>query len=90
MRKGKSAWILLVLVLLGALIGGFVGELLSPYKFFKWMSLGGQNGYKELFSFSLSPLIDTHVLRLGISMTLRINAGSIIGMLLAALLYMRK
>ncbi|MDD4496408.1 MAG: DUF4321 domain-containing protein [Eubacteriales bacterium] len=90
MRKSKSVWLLIVLVLLGATIGGFIGQLLSKYEFFSWMSLGGSSGYRELFSFSFNPLFDAHVLSMDFGMTLRVNAGSIIGMILAIILYYKK
>lgn len=90
MRKSRSAWVLLIMVISGAIIGGLVAQILSPYPFFKWMSLGGSGGYRELFSFSLNPLIDTYAIRLGLDLTIRINAGSLIGMFLAILLYSRR
>jgi hypothetical protein len=87
MRRSGNAWILLIMVICGAVIGGLAAEILSPYPFFKWMSLGGSGGYRELFAFSFNPLIDMHVLKFGFNLAVRINAGSIIGIFLAILLY---
>lgn len=78
------------MVVCGAVIGGLVAEILSPYPFFQWMSLGGSEGYRELFSFNLDPLLDTYALRMGLNLAVRINAGSIIGIFLAILLYTRR
>jgi len=89
MRGYRNPWLLIVLLLTGALIGGFAGELLSRYSFFTWMNFGSADGYRELLSFSLDPAIDTGVLRFGINFALRLNAGSIIGMILGILLFMR-
>ena len=89
MRNKRSPWILVVLLLTGALIGGVAGELLARYPFFSWMSFGGANGYRELLSFVFNPLIDSGVVRFGFDFTLRINAGSIVGMILATLLFIR-
>ncbi len=90
MRRAKSPWILLLFVLCGSIAGGFLGEILTQYSFFKWMNLGGPNGYRELLSIASDPLIDAHVIRFGISFTLRVNGGSILGIILAILLYMKK
>jgi len=89
MRNKRNAWVLLILLISGAVIGGLAGEALSRNEFFSWMSFGGVNGYRNLISFSLNPLIDARVLRLGFDFSLSINAGSIIGMLLGILAYTR-
>ena len=83
MRKSRSIWFIIAMVLIGAAIGGFIGQFLSQYEFFKWMSFGGENGYLELFDFSFYPLFDAHVLSIGFSIAMRLNAGSVIGMILS-------
>lgn len=90
MRKSRSIWFAIAMVLIGAAIGGFIGQFLAQFDFFKWMSFGGDNGYRELFSFSFNPLFDAHIVRLGFSIAMRINAGSIIGMILTLLLSRRR
>ena len=87
MRNRKSPWVLLITLLVGALVGCIAGELLSGYSGFGWIGLGGANGYRELFSFSLNPLVDTHFMRLGFDVALRINAGSLLGIVLGILVY---
>lgn len=89
MRSKRKTWILIVLLLAGALVGGFIGEFMSKYPYFAWMSFGGTNGYRELTAISLNPFIDAGVLRLGIDFALRINAGSIIGMIISVLVFSR-
>jgi hypothetical protein len=89
MRNRKSPWILLLTLLTGALIGGIAGELLFGYSGFGWIGLGGANGYRELFAFTLNPLVDTHFIRLGVDIALRINAGSLLGMILGIIVYAR-
>jgi len=89
MRGKRNPWLLVVLLLAGALIGGFVGEFLSRYPYFTWISFGGTNGYRELFGFSFTPLIDSGTLRLGFDVALRINAGSILGMIISILIFLR-
>ncbi|OGO80715.1 MAG: hypothetical protein A2Y21_01695 [Clostridiales bacterium GWC2_40_7] len=89
MRNKKSPWILLLLILAGALIGGIAGGILAQYPSLAWISLGGANGYRELIAFSMNPLVDTHVIRLGFEFALRVNAGSLLGMILGIILYTR-
>jgi hypothetical protein len=89
MRNKRNPWVLLLLLLAGALIGGIAGEFLSQYPYFSWMSFGGTKGYRELTAFSLDPVIDTNIIRFGMSFALRINMGSIIGMLLSIFIYIR-
>ena len=87
MRREKNAWIFLLLIIVLSLAGGVLGELLSQYKFFSWMSLGGQNGYITLFDFDLKPLLDFHLLKINFGLTMRLNVGSILGAILAIIIY---
>ncbi|HBN83826.1 MAG TPA: hypothetical protein DDZ89_08270 [Clostridiales bacterium] len=87
MKKGKNGWILLLLIIVLSLAGGLLGEILSQYKFFSWMSLGGRNGYITLFDFNLNPLLDFHLFKINFGLTMRLNVGSIIGAILAIIIY---
>lgn len=89
LRNKKSPWVLLLLILAGALIGGIAGGILSQYPSLAWVSLGGTNGYLELFAFSMNPLVDTHVIRLGFEFAFRVNAGSLLGIILGIIIYVR-
>ncbi|MCR4435264.1 MAG: hypothetical protein QHH06_07990 [Clostridiales bacterium] len=89
MRSKRSPWILCLLLLSGALIGGIAGEYLSRLPYMGWMGFGGVNGYRDLFAFTLDPLIDVRVLRLGLNFALRVNAGSLIGIILGIILFIK-
>lgn len=89
MRNGRNARVLVLLLLLGALAGGLAGEFLVRYPYFTWMSFGGANGYRELFAFSLHPAFDFRILSFGLDFALRVNAGSIIGMILGVILFVK-
>lgn len=89
MRNRRSPWIFILLLLTGALIGGFVGEFLSRYQYFTWMSFGGTGGYRNLLAFSLQPAFDFRIIRLGFDFALRINAGSILGMVISMFVFFR-
>lgn len=87
MRNRKSPWVLLLILFTGALIGGIAGELLFGYSGFAWIGLGGANGYRELFAYTFNPLVDTHFIRLGFDIAMRVNAGSLLGMILGIIVY---
>lgn len=90
MKKTRHLWLIILMVVLAAIIGGFIGEYLTQYPFFKWMSFGADNGYREIFNINLNPLLDTCVLSFGFSLALRINAGSIIAMIIAIIIFGRR
>ena len=89
MRNGRNPWLLVILLLFGALIGGFAGQVLSHYPYFAFMSFGGVNGYRDLFSFSLDPAFDFGIIRFGFNVALKVNAGSVMGMILALILFLK-
>jgi hypothetical protein len=66
-----------------------LGEILSQIQGLAWIKMGGVNGYRELFSFTFDPLISTNFIRFGISLTIRINLGNLVGIIVGALLYLR-
>lgn len=89
MKNKHNPWILVLFLMAGALIGSFAGEYLSRFPYLAWMSFGGATGYRNLFAFSMNPLLDIRVLKLGLDVSLSINAGSIIGMILGILAYIK-
>lgn len=89
MRNKKNPLFLFVLLLFGALIGGIAGEFLSRYPYLTWMSFGGVNGYRDLFAFSLNPAVDFRVIRFGFDFALKVNAGSIVGIILAFFAFLK-
>ena len=79
--KNRSIWILLVFILSGLVIGGLVGELTKGVDFLWWL------GYAQSFGLS-SPLeLDLSIIKLTFALSFKINVASIIGMLLAILVY---
>lgn len=88
MKVSKPFWYILIIILAGALCGGFLGEFLSQYQFFSWMSFGG-TGYR-LISLDLNPLINTHILEFGFNLAIRFNMGTIIGIFLFLLAFGRR
>lgn len=79
--KGKSGWILIVLLLAGLVIGGLLGELASQVDFLWWL------GYSETFGLTTPLQLDLSVIQLTFAITFKISISSIIGMLAGILIY---
>ncbi|MFI3173614.1 MAG: DUF4321 domain-containing protein [Bacillota bacterium] len=80
-HNGKSNWVLLLLMLAGVVIGGFLGELLGKLPYFSWL------GYGQTFGFIEPLVLDLGVLALQFGLTIRFSIGGIIGILIAFILY---
>lgn len=83
MYKGgtKNVWTLILLLLAGVVVGGFIGEYLGNFSFLSWLKYGQEFGLT-------SPLIlDLGILKLQFAMTLRFTIAGIIGIILAGLAY---
>lgn len=75
--KNKNTWVLLLLVLTGIVIGGFIGDLTNV----AWLNYGRTFGLT-------SPLVlDLGVIVLTFGLTIKITIASIIGLLIAILIY---
>ncbi len=84
-KKLDSVIVLLVIVILGALIGSVIGEVIAAL---------APRGYLEtVFSKGINPgisppaVLDLKVLTLTLGVTMRINVASVLGIVLALLLY---
>jgi hypothetical protein len=75
--RNKNTWVLLLLILTGIVIGGFIGDLTN----IGWLNYGRTFGLT-------SPLVlDLGVLVLTFGLTIKITIASIIGLLIAILIY---
>lgn len=77
----KNAWTLLLLVLAGIVLGSFLGHLASNVSALSWLGFGRSFGLSHPLVLNLGIL----VLTFGISIT--INIASIIGILIAIIIY---
>lgn len=77
MMKSKSGWALLLLILAGIVIGGFIGDLTN----IGWLNYGQTFGL-------ISPIVlDLGVLVITFALTIRITIASILGIIIAILIY---
>ncbi|MBI4737701.1 MAG: DUF4321 domain-containing protein [candidate division NC10 bacterium] len=84
-KKLDSVIVLLVIVILGALIGSVIGEVIGTL---------APGGYVEkVFSRGINPgitppaVLDLKVLTLTLGLTVKINLASLLGIVLALLIY---
>lgn len=75
--KSKSTWALLLLMLAGIVIGGFIGDLTN----IGWLNYG------QTFGLTSPIVLDLGVLVITFALTIRITIASIIGVIIAILVY---
>ncbi len=79
--RNKNIWILLLFILAGLVVGGLLGDLAAGVNGLSWMAYGEEFGLT-------SPLeLDLSIVKITFALMLKINISSIIGMLLAILIY---
>ena len=77
----KYFWILLLLVLSGIVLGGFIGTMTQGVSWLSWLNFGQSFGLT-------SPLVlDLGILQITFGLSIRITMASIIGVALSLLIY---
>ena len=82
MALKEKNWVILTLfILAGIVIGGLLGELTKDVSFLSWLSYGKDFGLSD-------PLVlDLGVLVLTFGLMIKINVASIIGVIIAVVIY---
>ena len=83
MRRDSGRLTLILLVLAGLVIGGFIGEWLSSYPTFSFLNYG------KTFGLTSPLILDLNVLVLTFGLTVKFNLASIIGIVIAFIIYRR-
>lgn len=83
MRGYSDRLTLILLVLAGLVIGGFIGDWLSTYPAFSFLSYG------KTFGLTTPLILDLNVLALTFGFTIKFNLAGIIGILIAFIIYRR-
>ena len=78
---GKNYWALFLLILTGIVLGGFIGNLAAGVSWLSWL------GYGQTFGLTSPLVLDLGILVLTFGLTIKITIASIIGVLLAILIY---
>ena len=79
--KNKSSWTLLLLLLSGIVLGGFLGEMVADIPGFSWLNYG------ESFGLNTPLVLNLGILVITFGLTIKITMASIIGVILAILIY---
>ena len=79
--KDKNIWVLLIFILAGVVVGGLLGELAARVDFLWWL------GYGNSFGLSEPLVLDLSIIKITFALVIKVNIASIIGVLLAILIY---
>jgi len=83
MREGRNGWALVLILLAGLVIGGFIGYSLADLPFAGWLAYGQEFGISEPVGLELG------IIKLQFGIMIRLNIAGVIGMLLGWLVYKR-
>ena len=79
--RSKNGWVLLVMLLSGIVLGGFIGMLTANVSGLSWLNYGQSFGLESPIVLDLGRLVLTFGLQIQISI------ASIIGVVLAIIIY---
>ena len=77
----KNSWALFLFVLTGIVLGGFIGMLTEGVPALSWLSYGQAFGLNEPIILNLGILVITF------GLSIKITLASVIGMILAIIIY---
>ena len=81
MRRTKNFWVLLLLLLAGVVLGGFIGSLAEGISWLSWLNFGEAFGRKDPIVLNLGILVITF------GLSIKITMASIIGMIIAIITF---
>ena len=79
--RSKNGWVLLIMLLSGIVLGGFIGMLTANVSGLSWLNYGQAFGLENPLVLSLGLVVLTF------GLTIKITIASIIGIVLAILIY---
>lgn len=77
----KNSWALFLMILCGVVIGGFVGMLADGVSALSWL------GYGQTFGLDEPIVLNLGILVLTFGLSIKITIASIIGVILAIIIY---
>ncbi|WHH61057.1 DUF4321 domain-containing protein [Petroclostridium sp. X23] len=83
MKRQGNVGLLLLLLMVGVVIGGFLGEFLSQYKYLGFLNYGGRFGINPDTPF----LLDLSIIKLSFALLFNINIASIIGIISSIVIF---
>lgn len=79
--RNKNFWILLLLLLSGIVLGGFLGSLAEGISWLSWLNFG------QSFGLDTPLVLNFGVLLITFGLSIRITMASIIGVAVALIIY---
>ena len=79
--RNKNFWILLILLLAGIVLGGFIGNLAAGIPMLSWLNFGQSLGITPAMTLDLGILVITF------GLSIKITMASIIGVVIALLVF---
>lgn len=79
--KDKNFWSLFLLLLAGIVLGGFIGTLTQNVSFLSWLNYG------QSFGLDNPVVVNLGIIILTFGLTIKITIASIVGILVAVLVY---
>lgn len=77
----KNFWILLIMLLAGIVLGGFMGQLANGISWLSWLNFG------QSFGLASPLVINFGILVITLGLTIKITMASIIGIAIALIIY---
>ena len=81
MKRTKNAWVLILLMLAGIVLGSFIANLAQGVPGFSWLAFG------QAFGLNNPLFLDLGILVITFGLTIKITIASILGIILAAIIY---
>ena len=79
--KAKNGWVLLIMLLSGIVLGGFIGMLTANVSGLSWLNYGQSFGLQNQIT------LDMGLMVLTFGLSIHISIASIIGVVLAIIIY---
>lgn len=79
--KNKNFWVLLLLLLAGIVLGGFMGNLAEGISWLSWLNFG------QAFGLDTPLVLNLGILVITFGLSIRITMASIIGVVVALVIY---
>ena len=81
MMRNKNVWVLLILLLTGVVLGGFIGSVTEGIPALSWLSFG------ESFGLNNPLVLDFGILVITFGLSIKITMAGISGVVIALLVY---
>lgn len=82
-NNSRNVWVLLLLLLAGVVIGGFLGDVLGSVPYLSWLSYG------KTFGLTSPLVLDLGIIVVSFGLTIKFTIAGILGIVIAVIVYRR-